>query len=92
MHFMRAIELYVNSSRILTFMVSVLRMALSQLVPKAAWGPPKPAGPYAPADDAWNTPYALYGSGRIEDPFFGVNLSGASDLELYLLLLGNARI
>ena len=50
------------------------------------------ADAYAPADDAWNTPYALYGSGRIEDPFFGVNLSGASDLELYLLLLGNARI
>ena len=68
---------------------SVLRMALSQLVPKAAWGAPKPAGPYAPADDAWNTPYALYGSGRIEDPFFGVNLSGASDLELYLLLLAS---
>jgi hypothetical protein len=71
---------------------SVLRMALSQLVPKAAWGPPKPAGPYSPTDDAWNTPYALYGSGRVDNIVFGVQLSGASDLELYLLLLASEYV
>jgi hypothetical protein len=71
---------------------SILRMALSQLCPPAAWGPPRPAGPYSPTDDAWSTPYALYGSGRIDNIFFGVQLAGASDLELYLLLLASEYV
>ena len=68
---------------------SLLRMALQQMVPEEAWGPPKPAGPYHPADDAWNTPYALYGSGLVDDITYGVGLGGASDLELYLLLFAS---
>ena len=78
-------------------------------VPPAAWGPPKPSGPFRkytsslqllvfsrssltgclcsdPDDDTWNTAYALFGSGRIDDIDFGVFLNGASDLEIYLLL------
>lgn len=66
---------------------SVLRMQLQTMVPEAAWGPPKPAGPYSPGDDSWNTAYALYGSGMVDDMHFGVQLGGASDLEIYLLLL-----
>ena len=68
---------------------SLLRMALQQMVPEEAWGPPKPAGPYHPADDAWNTPYALFGSGVVDDITYGVSLGGASDLELYLLLFAS---
>ena len=65
---------------------SVLRMQLQTMVPPQAWGPPKPSGPFHPANDTWNTAYALWGSGRVNDIDFGVNLNGASDLEIYLLL------
>ena len=68
---------------------SILRLALQQMVPPAAWGPPKPAGPYGVADSAWNTPYALVGGGQLDEILYGVQLNGASDLELYMLLLGS---
>lgn len=68
---------------------SVLRMQLQTMVPPGAWGPPKPAGPYGVSDDSWNTAYALYGSGLVDDMHFGVQLGGASDLEIYLLLLSS---
>ena len=65
---------------------SVLRMQLQTMVPPEAWGPPKPSGPFHPSNDTWNTAYALWGSGRVNDIDFGVILNGASDLEIYLLL------
>ena len=70
-------------------------------VPPAAWGPPKPSGPFRKYTSSLQllvfsrssltgacvqTAYALFGSGRIDDIDFGVFLNGASDLEIYLLL------
>jgi len=65
---------------------SVLRMQMQQLVPPAAWGPPRPAGPYGANDSSWNAAYALSGNGMVDTiTYGGTQLSGASDLELYLL-------